>query len=192
MKLLALAMTFFVSTLFFSPNMTAEDKNPQYEITVTEEGTGELGKIVIELYPKLAPKHCQNFDKLVESGFYDGTAFHRVIPDFMIQGGDPNSKSQKKEMWGMGSPDQETVPAEFNTGISHVKGVVSAARSNDPNSATSQFFICHGNPTFLDGQYSSYGKVVKGIEVVDKVAKAPRDKRDNPNKKISMKIVKLK
>lgn len=166
-------------------------KNPQYQITVTQNGV-ELGKIVLELYPDKAPMHCHNFDSLVSVGFYNGTAFHRVIPGFMIQGGDPNSKNKAKDTWGMGDPSLTRVNAEFETGISHTRGVLSAARSNDPNSATSQFFICQGDPTSLDGKYSSYGKVVSGMEVVDKVANAPRDSRDNPNDKITMTIIKLK
>lgn len=164
------------------------NNNPQYEITVTQ-GKNELGKIVIELWPEIAPKHVANFDNLVSTGFYNGTAFHRVIPNFMIQGGDPNTKNKGKETWGMGDPKQDKIPAEFNK-TKHVRGIVSAARSQDPNSATSQFFIMHGNATHLDGQYTAYGKVLTGLEVVDKIASSQRDGRDCPLEKIEMTIKK--
>lgn len=161
----------------------------RYEITVTQKGE-ELGKIIVELFPDIAPKHVANFDELVAAKFYDGTAFHRVIPGFMIQGGDPNSKDKPKNTWGYGDPNQKKVPAEFND-TKHKRGILSAARSQDPNSASSQFFIMHQDSPHLDGQYTAYGKVISGIEVVDKVANAPRDPRDNPNDKIEMKIVKI-
>lgn len=164
-------------------------ERPQYEITVIQNQK-ELGKIVLETFPDIAPKHAANFDKLVSENFYDGTAFHRVIPGFMIQGGDPNSKNKPKNTWGFGDPSQPTVPAEFND-ISHERGILSAARSNDPNSATSQFFICHAAAKFLDGKYTAYGKVLKGIEVVDKVCEAPRN-GEAPVDKIEMKIRKIK
>ncbi len=164
-------------------------KNPQYEITVTQ-GKTELGKIIIELWPEIAPKHVANFDSLATSGFYDGTAFHRVIPNFMIQGGDPNSKNKPKETWGMGDPSQKKIPAEFNA-TKHVRGIISAARSQDPNSASSQFFIMHANSPNLDGQYTAYGKVISGIEVVDKVVAVDRDRGDAPLVKVEMKVKKI-
>ncbi len=165
-------------------------ERPQYKITVTQKGD-TLGKIIIELFPDIAPKHVANFDSLVSIGFYDGTAFHRVIPGFMIQGGDPNSKTQPRERWGFGDPSQTRVPAEFSK-ISHRRGIVSAARAADPNSATSQFFICVADATWLDGQYSVFGRVLKGMEVADKIVNVPRDQRDNPIDKVEMTIVKLK
>ncbi|MFA5513124.1 MAG: peptidylprolyl isomerase [Candidatus Kapaibacterium sp.] len=169
----------------------ADHKNPRYEMTVTQNGK-ELGKIVLELFPDKAPKHVKNFDSLVASKFYDGCAFHRVIPGFMIQGGDPNSKDKPKETWGMGAPGQTKVPAEFND-VKHERGILSAARTNDPNSATSQFFIMHDKAPHLDGQYTAYGKVVSGIEVVDIIAKTPRNQQsNNPNDKVEFTIVKLK
>ncbi len=171
-------------------NEKSFDENPQYLMTVSQSGE-ELGKIKLELFPETAPKHVANFDSLVSVNFYDGTAFHRVIPGFMIQGGDPNSKDKPKNTWGMGDPSQKNVPAEFNE-IKHERGILSAARSQDPNSATSQFFIMHANSPHLDGQYTAYGKVIEGIEVVDKVANAPRDNRDNPKEKIEMKIERIK
>ncbi len=175
-----------------SPTIDAAEtakKNPQYEITVTQGGK-ELGKIIIELWPEIAPKHVANFDSLATIGFYDGTAFHRVIPNFMIQGGDPNTKNKPKETWGMGDPSQKKVPAEFNS-TKHVRGIISAARSQDPNSASSQFFIMHGNAPHLDGQYTAYGKVLSGLEVVDKVAATDRDRGDAPLVKVEMKVKKI-
>ena len=161
---------------------------PQYVISVTHGGR-PLGDIVIELFPDVAPKHVRNFDSLVSIGFYDGTAFHRVIPGFMIQGGDPNSKDKPRERWGTGDPTQTRVPAEFND-ISHTRGVLSAARTPDPNSATSQFFICVADAPHLNRQYTVYGQAISGMDVVDKIVGAPRDERDNPDEKIEMKIVK--
>jgi peptidyl-prolyl cis-trans isomerase B (cyclophilin B) len=170
--------------------MAKKSTKPQYEITI--KSNGEVwGKIVLELFPDLAPKHVQNFDSLVSVKFYDGCAFHRVIPGFMIQGGDPNSKDKPKTSWGMGDPNQTKVPAEFNK-TPHKRGILSAARAQDPNSATSQFFIVHKDANFLDGQYTVYGEAISGMEIVDKIVNSPRDSRDNPNDKIEMYIKKLK
>src|SRR5262245_54833622 len=118
----------------------AQNGKPQYLITVTRGGQ-PLGQITIETFPDIAPKPSANFDSLVSIKFYDSTAFHRVIPGFVIQGGDPNSKNKPRSTWGYGDPSQRTVPAEF-TRLSHTRGMMSAARATDPNSATSQFFIC--------------------------------------------------
>lgn len=188
----------FVAVLIFGLtfySLTSQTKKgqeklekPQYVITITQSGN-TLGEMVLELFPDLAPKHCHNFDSLVTSGFYDGTAFHRVIPGFMIQGGDPNSKNKPKDTWGYGDPSQAKVPAEFNK-TKHTRGILSAARSQDPNSASSQFFICVSDATFLDGQYTVYGQVISGMDVADKIVNSPRDAKDNPNEKIEMKIVK--
>lgn len=191
---IAFVLTFFSCSKSMSDNKkqpanTATAK-PQYEITVKQNSI-ELGKIVVELFPDVAPKHVANFDSLVNVKFYDGTAFHRVIPGFMIQGGDPNSKTEPREKWGYGSPDQTRVPAEFSN-LQHKRGILSAARSNDPNSATSQFFICVADALFLDGKYSIFGQVVSGMDVADKVVNAPRDQRDNPYDKIEMYIKKIK
>jgi len=160
--------------------------NPEYIISVSQGGNS-LGDIVIELYPDIAPKHCHNFDSLVAIKYYDGTAFHRVIPGFMIQGGDPNSKNKPKDTWGGGDPTQTKVPAEFNP-TPHKRGILSAARTPDPNSATSQFFICVADAPYLDNQYTVYGAVLTGMNVVDKIVSSPRDKKDNPLDKIEMKI----
>lgn len=166
------------------------EKRPQYEIQVTQKGN-ELGKIVIELFPDVAPEHVNNFDSLVSIGFYNGTAFHRVVPGFVIQGGDPNSKSKPKETWGMGDPSQTRVIAEFSQ-LNHKRGTISAARSNDPNSATSQFFICVKDVPSLDGQYSIFGETISGMDVVDAIVNSPRDSHDRPIDKIEMTIKKLK
>ena len=129
-----------------------------------------LGKIVIEFFPNDAPNHVANFIKLTENRFYDGTIFHRIIPGFMIQGGDPNTKSGDESTWGMGGPEK-IINAEFNT-IKHNRGIVSMARSHDPNSAGSQFFIVHKDSNFLDGQYTVFGRIVtqESFETLDKIA----------------------
>ena len=158
---------------------------PHYIISVTQKGTS-LGVIEIETYPEVAPLHCKNFDDLVSNNFYDGCAFHRVIPGFMIQGGDPNTKNKPKETWGQGAPGQKTVKAEFSS-ITHKRGILSTARKgNDINSATSQFFIMVKDSPFLDNQYTVFGEVIEGIEVADKIVASPRDSKDNPNDKIEM------
>lgn len=187
----ALVLAFFSITIFLNAQKNqGENKvdRPQYVISVTQAGK-PLGEIVVELFPDVAPQHCANFDSLVSIGFYDGTAFHRVIPNFMIQGGDPNSKDKPRETWGMGDPSQKRVPAEFSK-VPHKRGILSAARSNDPNSATSQFFICVADCPWLDGKYSVFGQVVSGMDVADKIVNAERDKRDNPLEKIEMTIKK--
>jgi peptidyl-prolyl cis-trans isomerase B (cyclophilin B) len=154
-------------------------------ITTTE------GEMVIEFWPEVAPKTVENFKTLAKKGFYDGTCFHRVIKGFMIQGGDPLTKDPSKEaMWGTGGPGY-SIKAEFND-RSHVRGVISMARSQDPDSAGSQFFICHGNPTFLDHQYTAFGKLIKGDDVLEKIATTPTHPQDRPDKRmgvISIKIV---
>ena len=132
------------------------------------------GNISFDLLPDLAPEHVRNFVKLTKEGFYDGTLFHRVIPGFMIQGGDPNTKDpNKKSQWGMGGPGY-TIKAEFNS-RSHLRGIVSMARAMDPDSAGSQFFIMHKDSTFLDNEYTVFGEVTEGMDVVDKIAELPRD-----------------
>ena len=162
--------------------------NPRYIISVTQAGK-KMGDIEIELFPEVAPKHCRNFDSLVAIKFYDGTAFHRVIPNFMIQGGDPNTKNKPKNTWGTGDPTQKTVPAEFSA-MSHVRGTISAARTPDPNSATSQFFICVVPTPHLNGQYSIFGKVVTGMDVADKIVSVPTDNNppNCPKDKVEMTI----
>lgn len=168
---------------------SAAPQRPRYAITVTHGGA-PMGEIIIELFPEVAPLHVANFDSLVRIGFYDGTAFHRVVPGFVIQGGDPNSKDKPCETWGYGDPSQRRIPAEFND-RPHKRGTVSAARAADPNSATSQFFICLVDLPQLDGKYTVFGQVVSGMEVVDAIAAVPRDGRDNPLQKVEMRIRRL-
>jgi peptidyl-prolyl cis-trans isomerase B (cyclophilin B) len=148
----------------------------------------KFGEIEIEFLDDKAPGHVKNFVDLAKKGVYDGTTFHRVIPGFMIQGGDPKTKdaATPRGMHGTGGPGY-TIKAEFND-TSHKRGIVSMARANDPNSAGSQFFICVSDATFLDRQYSAFGRVVRGMEVADKIVNAPRDGRDNPNDRIDMKV----
>ncbi len=143
-----------------------------------------FGKIVFKLLPDLAPETVRSFEKLSKSGFYDGTLFHRVIPGFMIQGGDPNTKSPDKSKWGSGGPGY-MLKAEFNS-KSHLRGIVSMARAIDPDSAGSQFFIVTTDSTFLDRQYTAFGEVIEGIKVADKIVNLPRDGNDCPNEEVKM------
>ena len=149
-----------------------------------------MGTITFDLLPKLAPGTVENFKKLASSDFYRGTTFHRVIPDFMIQGGDPNSKNPDKSTHGIGGPGY-SIKAEFSN-EKHVRGIVSMARSADPDSAGSQFFIVVKDAPHLDNQYTVFGKVTDGMDVVDKIVSAPRDSRDNPNERIEIKSVTIK
>jgi peptidyl-prolyl cis-trans isomerase B (cyclophilin B) len=131
----------------------------------------EAGDMVAEFFPDKAPRHVDNFIKLVREGFYDGTRFHRTIPGFMIQGGCPNTKDGAGGSPGTGNPGH-TVDAEFND-VQHVRGIFSMARSQDVNSAGSQFFICHGTASFLDGQYTAFGRLLEGEETLDSIVAAP-------------------
>jgi len=153
-------------------------------ITTTE------GTMVVEFWSDVAPGHVENFKKLAKEGFYDGTCFHRVIKDFMIQGGDPLTKDLKAEArWGTGDPGYK-IKAEFND-RHHDRGVLSMARSQDPNSAGSQFFICHGAPHFLDKQYTAFGKVIKGDDVLEKIGTTPTRPGDRPTKRMGVESVKI-
>ncbi|MER3495931.1 MAG: peptidylprolyl isomerase [Armatimonadota bacterium] len=137
------------------------------------------GRIVLGFLPEIAPKHVDAFKKLVRRGFYDETRFHRVIPGFMIQGGDPNSDPRRKAgPVGTGGPGY-SVPAEFSN-TPHERGILSAARSADPNSAGSQFFLMHKKSPHLDGQYSVYGYTIQGLDVIDAIAALPRGANDAP------------
>lgn len=145
----------------------------------------KFGEMKIVLFPDLAPKHVESFLKLVESGFYNGTIFHRIIPGFMIQGGDPLTKDPaNRNRYGTGGPGY-TLPAEFNR-VAHEKGILSAARTADPNSAGSQFFIMVDKAPHLDGQYTVFGEIVEGIEVAETIVSQPRDLKDNPLERIEM------
>ena len=159
------------------------------------------GDMVVEFYPDVAPMHVESFITLAEEEYFNGTTFHRVIPGFVIQGGDPNSKSANRALHGTGGRagkffglgdenDSNTwlIPAEFND-IPHTKGILSMARTNDPNSASSQFFVCHDNAPFLDKNYTVFGKVIKGLEVIDLIVNSEKDMNDNPLEKIEMTVL---
>ncbi len=167
----------FLSTLLLTTVVSAQ------EIAVIET---KFGKIGVEFFEDKAPGHVKNFKDLAKKGFYDGTIFHRVIPGFMVQGGDPNTKSDDRSNHGMGGPGY-SIKAEFND-TPHKRGILSMARSQDPNSAGSQFFIVVKDAAFLDGQYTAFGKVLSGMAVADQIVNAPRDRRDNPNERIEMKV----
>jgi peptidyl-prolyl cis-trans isomerase B (cyclophilin B) len=154
-------------------------------IVVTSKGQ-PMGEIVLRFFSDVAPGHVNNFMKLSKDGFYNGTTFHRVIPGFMIQGGDPNSKNSDRSSHGMGGPGHK-VKAEFNS-TPHKRGIVSMARSNDPDSAGSQFFICVADANFLDWQYTAFGEVVSGMEVADKIVTMKRDGQDNPLERAEMTV----
>jgi peptidyl-prolyl cis-trans isomerase B (cyclophilin B) len=143
-----------------------------------------FGNIKIKLLPEIAPETVRNFITLTKSNFYDGTLFHRVIPKFMIQGGDPNTKESNKSVWGQGGPGYN-LKAEFNS-RSHLRGIVSMARSTDPDSAGSQFFIVTSDSTFLDRQYTVFAEVVEGLEIADKIVSLPRDGNDCPLEEAKM------
>ena len=167
----------FLSTLLLTAVVSAQ------EIAVIET---KFGKIEVQFFKDKAPGHVKNFKDLAKKGFYDGTIFHRVIPGFMIQGGDPNTKSDDRSNHGMGGPGY-SIKAEFND-TPHKRGILSMARSQDPNSAGSQFYIVVKDSAFLDGQYTAFGKVLSGMTVADQIVNAPRDSRDNPNERIEMKV----
>ena len=137
-----------------------------------------LGNITLRFFPDKAPKHVAAFKKLARDGYYDGTKFHRVIPGFMIQGGDPNTKSDDRSSYGTGGPGYQ-LKAEFND-TPHTRGILSAARTSNPDSAGSQFFLMVARAPHLDNQYTVYGEVVDGLDVLDKILALPRDGRDCP------------
>lgn len=196
MKKFAIVLTLLLSVLSSncrSQMKKVEDTAPYTGVTLDKYCSNpkrllvietKFGTMKIQLFDKVAPNHVTQITKFAIGGKYDGTTFHRVIPDFMIQGGDPNSKDAdltNDGTGGMGDP----LKAEFNE-VSHKRGVCSMARTNDPNSATSQFFICHGAPTFLDKQYTVWGQLIEGYDVMDKIAALPKDANDNPGKDATM------
>jgi peptidyl-prolyl cis-trans isomerase B (cyclophilin B) len=163
------------------------------EVAVIKTSVGDM---VIEFWPDAAPKTVENFKTLARKGFYDGTAFHRIIKGFMIQGGDPLTKDPaKEELWGTGDPGYK-IKAEFNN-HSHQRGVISMARSNNPDSAGSQFFICHGDASAsLDHKYTAFGKLIKGDDVLDKIANTPvtsagRGERSKPLTRVEVQTIKI-
>lgn len=155
----------------------------EYENKVAEIRTGK-GTITARFYPDAAPNHVRNFIDLAEQGFYDGTRFHRVIPGFMIQGGDPNTKTDNVASWGTGGSGRN-IRAEFND-IPHKRGVLSMARSQSPDSASSQFFVVVADSGFLDNQYTVFGEVLSGMEVADEIVNAPRGANDRPNDPVAI------
>ena len=182
---------YFLSILlsFISITLYAQTGKPQYVIR-TEQNGEFFGQITIELFPLITPLHSTYFDSLVNIQFYDTAAFHRVVPGFVIQGGDPNSRHGDPETWGEGDSTQSTIPAEFS-GVSHLRGIVGAARDVDINSASSQFYINVADNAFLDWDYTAYGRVIEGMDIADSIANVPRDlSTERPNDKIEMFVTK--
>ena len=177
--------------------MTYEKEN---DVAVISTNFGDM---IVEFYPDIAPMHVDSFVALVNEEYFDGTTFPRVIPGFMIQGGDPNSRNENKATHGTGGragkffgigneedPSTWLIPQEFND-TPHVKGILSMARTNDPNSASSQFFICHDNASFLDNNYTVFGKVVEGLDIIDEIANVAKDQNDNPLERVEMLSVRI-
>ncbi len=188
---LALAAACAQSSAFAadSTNSTASP-TPKSDTTEVAVITTTEGVMVAQFWTDAAPNTIANFKKLAKAGFYDGTCFHRVIKGFMIQGGDPLTKDPAKEdTWGSGDPGYK-INAEFNN-HSHVRGVLSMARAQDPNSAGSQFFICHGNPAFLDHQYTTFGKLIQGDDVLEKIATTATHPPDRPDKRMGIVSIKI-
>ena len=193
----AMRYTFLVVLLFLiANNSQAFSEQSRYrtfskqEIERMKQTTAVLqtkfGEITLKFFPEVAPKHVNSFIELANSGFYDGTTFHRVVPGFVIQGGDPNSKSEDRSKHGTGGPGYN-LEAEFSN-LPHKRGTLSMARAAHPDSAGSQFFICVADAAFLDGQYTVFGEVTEGMDVVDEIVAQSRDSRDNPNERVEMKV----
>ena len=174
--------------------MTTEKENNVAVISTN------FGDMVVEFYPDIAPMHVESFMALVNEEYFNGTTFHRVIPGFMIQGGDPNSRNENRATHGTGGragkffglgneedPSTWLIPQEFSD-TPHVKGILSMARTNDPNSASSQFFVCHDNANFLDNNYTVFGKVIDGLDIIDEIANVAKDQNDNPLERVEMSI----
>jgi len=190
-KMVAVTLVLGGSLLLGMGALFAADKTPAEKAEAAKGPKAiiktKFGDMDIVFFPEKAPKHVENFIALAKSGFYNGTIFHRVIPGFMIQGGDPNTKDlNKPDTYGQGGPSQR-LKAEFNN-IPHRRGILSMARTNDPNSAGSQFFIVVKDSNFLDGQYTVFGEVVKGMEVADKIVSLPKNSRDLPTERAEMTI----
>ena len=185
-----------LAILFLADNSHAFFENARYrtfnkqEILNMEQTTAiietKFGEITLRFFPEIAPNHVNSFIELARDGFYDGTTFHRIVPGFVIQGGDPNTKSNDRSRHGMGGPGFN-LKAEFSK-LPHKRGTLSMARAANPDSAGSQFFICVADAPFLDGEYTVFGEVVKGMDVVDKIVSQPKDQRDNPIDRVEMKV----
>ncbi len=200
MKYFVVVFLFLFTTSAQSQFIKNYSKKGKHKVEATKELKGvvvietSLGNITIALNDSAAPKHAANFRKLAHDGFYEGTTFHRVIPGFMIQGGDPNSKDDDRSNDGLGGPEYR-IDAEI--GLSHDRGVIAAARQGDMvnperKSNGSQFYITVTDAKFLDGQYSVFGKVVDGMDVADKIVAVQRDARDNPLEKVVIKKIIVK
>ena len=192
--------TFFVISIFIAGCGSKEKGKESIMDKDNAVISTQFGDIVLEFFDDIAPKHVESFKLHAQNGYYNGTTFHRVIPGFMIQGGDPLTKSDDRSRHGTGGnaakyfgigteSDESTwdLPAEFSP-TPHERGILSMARSQNPDSGGSQFFICVADARFLDNQYTVFGKVVSGMDVVDAIVSAPRDARDNPNDRIEMKV----
>jgi peptidyl-prolyl cis-trans isomerase B (cyclophilin B) len=194
MKMSILAALFLGSTLFAAEEKNAESPtmNASNEVAVIKTNEGEM---VVQFWTDAAPNTIENFKKLAREGFYDGTIFHRIVKAFMIQGGDPNSKDPAKEnSYGEGGPSYK-IKAEFND-HSHQRGVISMARSSDPDSAGSQFFICLASVPRLDHQYTTFGKLIKGTDVLEKIGDTPVTRNSSgemskPTKRVVIESIKI-
>jgi peptidyl-prolyl cis-trans isomerase B (cyclophilin B) len=194
MKLSILAVTLFLSAALFAAEETKENPpmNASDEVAVIKTSEGDM---VVQFWNDAAPNTIENFKKLARSGFYDGTIFHRIVKGFMIQGGDPNSKDLGKESsYGQGGPGYK-IKAEFND-RSHERGVISMARSSDPDSAGSQFFICLASVPRLDHQYTTFGKLIKGDDVLEKIGDTPvtrsnTGENSKPTKRVVIESIKI-
>jgi peptidyl-prolyl cis-trans isomerase B (cyclophilin B) len=167
-----------------SKKFTPEEMQKMSETSAMIET--KFGSIELRFFPEVAPNHVKNFIELAKKGFYDGTTFYRIIPGFMIQGGDPSSKNPDRSKHGFGGPGY-TLKAEFNE-KPHKRGTLSIASSQAPDSAGSQFFICLANSPRLDGHYTVFGEVISGMDVADKIVSQPRDRMDNPLERIEIKV----
>lgn len=188
-RCIAAALVVLLCVVSLSGCRSKNSENTDYGETIMVEITMENGGVIrLELYPEIAPITCANFEKLANDGFYDGLIFHRVINNFMIQGGDPTGT-------GMGG-SEDNIKGEFSANgvantLSHERGVISMARSRKYDSASSQFFICHADSTYLDGQYAAFGKVIEGMDVVDEIASVQTDANDRPLVDQVMKTVRI-
>ena len=189
---IVLAFALLASTVFAAEEKKETSMSNSNEVAVIKTNEGEM---VVEFWTDAAPNTIENFKKLARQGFYDGTIFHRIVKGFMIQGGDPNSKDTAKESsYGQGGPGYE-IKAEFNN-HSHDRGVLSMARGPDPDSAGSQFFICLAPVRRLDGQYTTFGKLIKGNDVLDKIGNTPVERNaqgemSKPTKRVVIESVKI-
>src|SRR5437667_2975113 len=194
MKLLVFAVALLLSSALFAAeeNQESPPMNASNEVAIIKTSEGDM---VVQFWNDAAPNTIENFKKLARSGFYDGTIFHRIIKGFMIQGGDPNSKDPAKESsYGQGGPGYK-IKAEFND-FPHVRGVISMARENDPDSAGSQFFICLASIPRLDHKYTTFGKLIKGDDVLEKISDTPvasngMGERSKPTKRVVIESIKI-